>query len=51
MLTLIDIIASTVNYVLGIAFISNFYPFRDKLFIRIKRKVRRRCLASKNIYC
>ena len=35
MLTLIDIIASTINYVLGIAFISNFYPFRDKLIVRI----------------
>lgn len=35
MLTVIDVIASTINYVLGIAFISNFYPFRDKLFIRI----------------
>ena len=35
MLTIIDVIASAVNYVLGIAFISNFYPFRDKLKVRI----------------
>ena len=35
MLTIIDVIASAVNYVLGIAFISNFYPFRDKLKLRI----------------
>mgnify|MGYP007056218124 CR=1 FL=1 len=35
MLTVIDIIVSVLNFVLGIAFISNFYPFRDKLKVRI----------------
>ena len=35
MLTILDLITSTLNFVLGIAFISNFYPFRDKLKVRI----------------
>lgn len=35
MLTILDLITSTLNFALGIAFISNFYPFRDKLKVRI----------------
>lgn len=35
MLTVIDIIEAAINLIFGIAFISNFYPFRDKLIIRI----------------
>ena len=35
MLTILDIVASTVSFALGIVFISNFYPFRDRLKMRI----------------
>ena len=35
MLTVLDLLTSTLNFVLGILFISNFYPFRDKLKFRI----------------
>lgn len=35
MLTVIDFIEAAINLIFGIAFISNFYPFRDKLIIRI----------------
>lgn len=35
MLTILELITSVLNYVLGIAFISNFYPFRNKLQVRI----------------
>lgn len=35
MLTAIDIISTTIYGILGILFISKFYPFRDKLKIRI----------------
>ena len=35
MLTVLDLLTSTLNFVLGILFISNFYPFRDKLKSRI----------------
>ena len=35
MLTVIDIFEAAINLIFGIAFISNFYPFRDKLIIRI----------------
>lgn len=35
MLTVLDFIASALNFALGIAFISNFYSIRDKLMIRI----------------
>lgn len=35
MLTAVDIITTTIYDILGILFISKFYPFRDKLKIRI----------------
>ena len=35
MLTILELITSVVNCVLGIAFISTFYPFRNKLQVRI----------------
>ena len=35
MLTVLDFIASALNFALGITFISNFYSIRDKLMIRI----------------